>query len=137
MIGFFISQFFNCWFPFYFVFISTVAVSKHFEPVFQGVPKPQQNVSCSDIEIIIWWSRESRWLVYAQDVDRDALKSIIVLTESPSENGLKKQIDLWIKAIKSDCQGFPSCYTGRSGLISWQGKWGGAHWQPHLQMATH
>lgn len=72
------------------MFISTVAISKHFEAVFQEVQKPQQNVSCSDIEIIIWWSRKSSWLVYAHDVDRDALRSIIVLIESSSENGLKK-----------------------------------------------
>lgn len=33
------------------------------------------------------------WLVYAQDVDRAALKSIFLI-EGSSENGLRKQEDL-------------------------------------------
>lgn len=76
------------------MFISAVAISKHLEPIFRELHKPQQNVSCSDIELIVWWSRKSIWLVYAQDVDRAALKPILFLIEAPGENGLRKQEDL-------------------------------------------
>lgn len=103
------------------MFISAVAISKHLEPIFRGLHKPQQNVSCSHIELIVWWSKKSIWLVYAQVADRVALKPIVLFiffffNLGPSENGLRKQEDLWKKTINSDCHGFPGYYTGRSGL---------------------
>lgn len=84
--------------------------------MFQGTHKPQQNVSCSVLELIVWWSRKNICLVYAQYVDRATLKCIIFVAEQEGENVLRKQEGLWAKAINSDCQFFPTCYTSRSGL---------------------